>query len=134
MGGEVPVSFNINPSSPPSFPGQSQGVSQPLEVVTSVQKSELAEAAEDFPLIVEDSSKEAIEDAIASPTWKEKIKAYTELLAEAFDFGVEAVKELLKPWESHERWGAFLELEMISPQKMQQLVAIAPNCFEWCDA
>ena len=74
VGGEVPVSFYTDPSSPPSFQERSQGVCPPLEAVTSVQSSDVAELIEalpfvetvkDFALVVEDSPLEAIEDAIA---------------------------------------------------------------------
>jgi hypothetical protein len=48
--------------------------------------------------------------------------------------GVEVIKTLLKPWSIEERWGAMLEFEVLAPEKMRELLAIAPNCFEWCDA
>jgi hypothetical protein len=65
---------------------------------------------------------------------QETIKVYGELLVEAFSCGVQAIKELLMPWTSEQRWGAMLEFEVLAPEKMRELVAIAPNCFQWCDA
>jgi hypothetical protein len=69
-----------------------------------------------------------------SQTWQEAIKVYGEMLLDAVDFGIEAVKDLLKPWTLEERWGAFLQLEELAPERMHRLVAIAPNWFEWCDS
>lgn len=64
---------------------------------------------------------------------QETIKVYGELLVEAFDYGVEAIKDLLKPWSSEERWGAILEFEALSPEKMARLMTVEPNWFEWCE-
>jgi hypothetical protein len=63
----------------------------------------------------------------------ETIKVYGQLLVDAFDSGVEGVKAMLKSWTTEERWGAILELEQLAPQKLEELVAIAPDCFQWCD-
>lgn len=65
--------------------------------------------------------------------WEETIKVYGELLVEGFDCGVEAIKALLKPWTTEERWGAIQEFEALSPGKMAHLVALEPNWFEWCE-
>lgn len=70
---------------------------------------------------------------IPTENWKESIKGYAQLLAEGFEYGVDCVKELLRPWTSQERWAAFMEFEVKSPQKMRELSAIAPDWFEWCD-
>jgi hypothetical protein len=74
-------------------------------------------------------------EQVQTPTKKcqETLKVYGEMLLEAFDFGSEAIKELLKPWTSEERWGAILEFEALAPEKMDQLGTIAPNWFEWCE-
>jgi hypothetical protein len=66
--------------------------------------------------------------------WGATIRGYAELLVEGIARGVEAVKSLLKPWTFEERWAAMLEFEVLAPEKMRELVAIAPNCFQWCDA
>lgn len=66
---------------------------------------------------------------------QETIKVYGQMLLDAFVYdGIEAIKELLKPWKSEERWAAFLEFQDIAPEKMEQLRAIAPDWYEWCDA
>lgn len=65
--------------------------------------------------------------------WRETIKVYGQLLVEGFEYGVEAIKELLSPWTSEERWGAILEFEQLAPEKMERLVAIAPSWYEWCE-
>jgi hypothetical protein len=66
-------------------------------------------------------------------SWEETVKVYADLLVEGFSGGVQVIKELLTPWTPEQRWGALLQFEALEPQKMQELVAIAPNCFEWCD-
>jgi hypothetical protein len=66
--------------------------------------------------------------------WRATIRAYAGLLVEGMACGVEVIKTLLKPWSIEERWGAMLEFEVLAPEKMRELLAIAPNCFEWCDA
>jgi hypothetical protein len=75
-------------------------------------------------------------EQVQMPTesWQETIKVYADLLAEGFSCGVQAIKELLMPWTPEQRWGAMLEFEVLAPEKMEELLAIAPNCFEWCDA
>jgi hypothetical protein len=70
---------------------------------------------------------------ILSEEWVEKVKGYGQLLVEGFEYGIDVIKELLKPWTADERWGAIFEFEQQAPQKMRELIAIAPNCFEWCD-
>jgi hypothetical protein len=66
-------------------------------------------------------------------SWEETVKVYAVLLVEGFSCGVQAIKELLMPWSVPERWAAMLEFEVLVPEKMRDLVAIAPDCFEWCD-
>ena len=80
--------------------------------------------------VVEGSALEMLEPC---QNWQETIKVYGELLVEGFAYGIQVVKELLMPWTPEQRWGAMLEFEALAPEKMQELVAIAPNCFEWCD-
>jgi hypothetical protein len=136
--------------------GQTEGVGSELEQL--VEALPFAETAEDFASIIEDSDLKTVEDAIAfqpdqprrrqltewlealslpaeefDQGWGATVRAYAELLAEGVACGVAAIKSLIKPWTVEERWGAFLELESVAPQKMQELVAIAPNCFQWCD-
>ena len=65
--------------------------------------------------------------------WGATIRAYAGLLVEGMACGVEVIKTLLKPWSTEERWGAMLEFEVLAPEKMRELLAIAPHCFEWCD-
>jgi len=65
--------------------------------------------------------------------WGATIRGYAELLVEGMACGVEVVKTLLKPWTPEQRWGAMLQFEALAPEKMQELVAIAPDCFQWCD-
>ncbi|HEY9635216.1 MAG TPA: plasmid replication protein, CyRepA1 family [Coleofasciculaceae cyanobacterium] len=62
--------------------------------------------------------------------WRDNLKIYGEMLAEAIEYGVEAVEAILKPWSSEERWGAFLEIETLAPEKMEQLAQICPAWFE----
>jgi hypothetical protein len=61
------------------------------------------------------------------------MKTYGQMLSEAFDHGVETIKAILKPWSVEERWGAFIKLEELAPEKMGRLVAIAPDWNNWCD-
>jgi hypothetical protein len=65
---------------------------------------------------------------------QETIKVYGQMLLDAFVYGIEAIKELLKPWKSLERWAAILEFETLAPEKMEQLDAQAPDWHEWCEA
>jgi hypothetical protein len=123
-----------------------------------IETLEFAESPEDFANIIEDSPLQAVQDAIAlsgnqprrqqltewlnlpagelepRQNWQETIKVYGELLVEGFSSGLEVIKELLMPWTSEQRWGAMLEFELLAPQKMEELMAIAPDCFQWCDA
>jgi hypothetical protein len=139
----------------------SEAAVQKSELEQLIETLPLAQTLEDFANLVEGSPKEVIEDAIvfqpdqprrqqlmqwlqglnfpageveSCQSWQQTIKAYAGLLAEGMVCGIEVVKTLLKPWSAEERWGAFLQLESQAPEKMRQLVAIAPNCFEWCDA
>jgi hypothetical protein len=109
------------------------------------------EVEKDFTLVVGafEALPDEIEEAIAlqdsqpkrkqlvewheSSRFEQTIKAYGQMLAEAFDHGVEAIKAILKPWSVEERWEAFFELEEVAPEKMNRLVAIAPNWVNWCD-
>jgi hypothetical protein len=70
---------------------------------------------------------------VPSEGWTEKVKGYGQLLVECFDFGVEVIQELLKPWTADERWGAISEFEAIAPQKMAELTRIEPKWFKWCE-
>jgi hypothetical protein len=139
----------------------SEAAVQKSELEQLIETLPLAQTLEDFANLVEGSPKEVIEDAIVfqpdqprrqqlmqwlqglnfpagevepCQSWQQTIKAYAGLLAEGMVCGIEVVKTLLKPWSSEERWGAFLQLESQAPEKMRQLVAIAPDCFQWCDA
>jgi hypothetical protein len=79
-----------------------------------------------------DTTPEDVE--MPNENWRETVKVYGELLVEAFDYGVETIQQLLKPWTLEERWGAILEFEALAPEKMERLVVFAPNWVEWCDA
>ena len=81
---------------------------------------------------VADLTKEQV-DGSQSKGLQETIKVYGQMLVEAFEHGVEAVKALLLPWKSEERWGAILLFEQLAPEKMERLVAIAPSWYEWCE-
>jgi hypothetical protein len=123
-----------------------------------IQGLEACESSTDFATVIQGSSKLAVEEAIALSgnqpmrqqltewlnlpagelepchSWHETIKAYADLLLEGFSCGVEAIKELLIPWTPEQRWASMLEMEILAPEKMRELVAIAPDCFQWCDA
>ncbi|HEY9607653.1 MAG TPA: plasmid replication protein, CyRepA1 family [Allocoleopsis sp.] len=102
----------------------------------------------DFTAVIESYESSQVEDAIALQDsqprrqrfdqwyadWKETIKVYGQLLVEGFEYGIEAIQELLKPWTLRVRREALLEFEALAPEKMGQLAAIAPNWMEWCDA
>jgi hypothetical protein len=77
-----------------------------------------------------DTKPEQVE--IPKKDWREHIKIYGEMLAEAIDFGIEAVRAVLNPWSEDQRWGAILELEAIAPDKMESLSQIAPNWSDLC--
>ena len=130
---------------------------QKSKIEQLIETLAFAESPEDFANIIEDSPLQAVQDAIAlsgnqprrqqltewlnlpagelepRQNWQETIKLYADLLLEGISCGIELVKELLMPWTLEERWAAMLQVEALAPQKMQELVAIAPNCFEWCD-
>ena len=116
--------------------------------------------AETFAVVIEGSSVDVVEDAIAmtdsqprrnqllkwleaslsasnkvkiESTWTERIKGYGQLLVECFECGVEVIRELLEPWTAEERWAAIGEFKAIAPQKMAELARIEPIWFEWCD-
>jgi len=121
--------------------GQAEGVGSELEQL--VEALPFAETAEDFASIVEGSPLEAVEDAITlqdmqprrqqlqnwfnQQRFADTIKAYGELLAEALDYGVDAIKAILQPWTTEERRGAILEFRQLAPEKMEQLAAIVPG-------
>lgn len=141
---------------------ESQGVGEALEGAAPVE--ELAQAlafcssSDDFNALVEGYEPSQVEDAIAlqdsqprrqqlsqwhaacsyeagaTENWKQTIKAYGQMLVEAFEDRVEAFSALLSRWRSPERWAAILEFETLAPEKMEQLVAQAPDWHQWCDA
>jgi hypothetical protein len=126
--------------------GQAEGVGSELEQL--VEALPFAETAEDFASIVEGSPLEAVEEAIALQDTQPRrqqlqnwfnqqrvvdtIKAYGQLLAEALDYGVDAIKAILQPWTTEERRGAILEFRQLAPGKMEQLAAIVPDWVQWC--
>jgi hypothetical protein len=77
-----------------------------------------------------DTKPEQVE--IPKKDWREHVKIYGEMLAEAIDFGIEAVRAVLDPWSEEQRWGAILELEAIAPEKMESLAQIAPDWSDLC--
>jgi hypothetical protein len=65
--------------------------------------------------------------------WKETIKTYAQLLVDAFQYGVEVIRDLLQPWTYQQRWAAIVEFENLAPDQMERLIAIMPDWFEWCE-
>jgi len=144
----------VSPPEPKTSEAQIQ-LSQEVEQLT--QALPFAESLEDFVAIIEDSPRQAIEDAIALQTdqprrqqltewlnlpageleprqdWQQTVEVYGQLLVEAFDYGLEAFKSLLQPWSFEERWGALLHFGEVAPRRMQQLAAIEPDWFRLCD-
>ncbi|KST68087.1 plasmid replication protein, CyRepA1 family [Mastigocoleus testarum] len=57
----------------------------------------------------------------------QKIKAFTQLIKEAFDFGIETIKELIKPLGSDEIKSVIFELEKDNPFLFYRLVKLAPE-------
>ena len=70
-------------------------------------------------------------DQTLSDSWWEWVKYYAELAIERFEFGVDAVKELLSTLTSDQRWGVMLEFGEVSPDRFAQLVSAAPNWEGW---
>ena len=64
--------------------------------------------------------------------WKETIKLYGQLLLQGFEYGLEAVKDLLTPWTPEERRGAITEFERLSGSNMSQLTQTWPDWRQWC--
>jgi hypothetical protein len=121
-------------------------------VARLTESLEYCRTPKDLFLVLEglDATSEQVEDAIAlqdtqprrqqlqnwlnQQRFADTIKAYGQLLAEALDYGVEAIKAILQPWSTEERRGAILAFQQLAPQKMGQLAAIVPDWVEWCDA
>ncbi len=70
-------------------------------------------------------------DQTLSDSWWEWVKYYAELAIERFEFGVDAVKELLSTLTSDQRWGVMLEFGEVSPDRFAQLVIATPDWEEW---
>ncbi len=70
-------------------------------------------------------------DQTLSDSWWEWVKYYAELAIERFEFGVDAVKELLSTLTSDQRWGVMLEFGEVSPDRFAQLVIAAPDWEGW---
>jgi hypothetical protein len=87
-------------------------------------------------IILQDTQprRKLLQNLLNQQSFVDTIKAYGELLTEAFDYGVEAIKAILQPWSTEERWGAMLEFQQLAPEKMGQLAAIVPDWVKWCDA
>jgi hypothetical protein len=61
------------------------------------------------------------------------LHAYAELLHDCLEYGVEAIRELLKPWTPEKRWGAVILLEQLSEAAGRQLFEMVPHLHEWLD-
>ncbi len=70
-------------------------------------------------------------DETLSDSWWEWVKYYAKLAIERFEFGVDAVKELLSTLTSDQRWGVMLEFDKVSPDRFAQLVIAAPDWEGW---
>jgi len=70
-------------------------------------------------------------DETLSDSWWERVKYYSQLAIERFEFGVDAVKELLSTLTSDQRWGVMLEFGEVSLDRFAQLVIAAPDWEEW---
>jgi hypothetical protein len=140
----TPPSIYIQPS---FLGGGDQDLSQ--EVRDLVKALPFAESPEDFACIVEDSPRDAIEQAIARQpdqprcqkltAWYEAAKeAWLDtavgFLQEAISHGAETIQAVLSRWKFEERWEAVLKLGDKSLADMERLAAIAPNWSDWCDA
>jgi len=69
-------------------------------------------------------------DEELSNFWWERVKYYARLAIERFEFGIDAVKELLSTLTSDQRWGVILEFDEVSPDRFAQLVIAASDCPE----
>jgi hypothetical protein len=54
-----------------------------------------------------------------------------QLAIKRFEYGVNAVKEILSTLTNDERWGVMLKFEDIDAEKFGQLIAIAPDWVQW---
>ncbi|QFS52170.1 hypothetical protein [Nostoc sphaeroides] len=70
-------------------------------------------------------------DESSSISWWERVKYYAQLAIERFQYGVNAVKQLLSTLTSDERCGVMLKFEDINQDLFAQLVADAPDWVEW---
>jgi len=66
-----------------------------------------------------------------SNSWWERVKHYARLVIERFEFGVDAVKELLSTLTNDQRWGVMLQFDEVSPDRFAQLVSAVPDWVEW---
>ncbi|WP_225912858.1 hypothetical protein [Nostoc flagelliforme] len=70
-------------------------------------------------------------DKESSTSWWERVKYYAHLAIERFQYGVNAVKQLLSTLTSDQRCGVMLKFEDINQDLFAQLVADAPQWTEW---
>ncbi|MBD1930374.1 MULTISPECIES: plasmid replication protein, CyRepA1 family [Cyanophyceae] len=61
------------------------------------------------------------------------IKTCVQLLQDAVEKGIDAIKSLLKPWRSERRWGAVLLLERLSEEAFRRLEQMSPDFYNWLD-
>jgi len=61
------------------------------------------------------------------------IKTCVQLLQDAVEKGIDAIKSLLKPWHSERRWGAVLLLERLSEEAFRRLEQMSPDFYNWLD-
>ena len=77
--------------------------------------------------IVENNFKQGSDTANIGLSFGQKIKAFAQLVKEAFDFGVETVKELIKPLTLDEVKAVMLEFEKDNPLEFHELLKLDPD-------
>ena len=113
-----------------------EGVGSELEQL--VKDLLYVETLDNFVNVTEGSSREALILPVGEQepreNWQETVKAYGQLLVDAFDYGIDVLRELLNPWSFDERRAAFHEFEHQAPRKMEQLEHLEPDWLKWCEA
>ncbi len=59
------------------------------------------------------------------------LEGAVKLLIDAISHGAETIQAVLRRWDSEERWSVLCQLDQHSKEAMTQLIAVAPQVWEW---
>ncbi len=115
------------------------------KVSWSVEETAIALTSTPFPVNIEQPgyghSSNPVNSQIASPqseilndSCQELVKGFAQLVVEGLTYGVETVKELLKPLTMDLRWAVALELGDSDPDKFNCFAELMPDWVEFCNA